>query len=793
MDNHAPDIFPLMLIRTAGLPLQWPANSNDSPDWSDIDFIDASDRLHAAASAARSAFEQEKDHLLSDDRLQKITTNTRRRLRQEIGNTFILIDPYLRAQRPDLAHLVDNLNQEIEKQQTILTKIRGMYAERMVEEHKRIIQYAGNQTIRHSLLFSSHSLLHDLPALAISNPVDWHKKERKTAAALLRYVVRASTKTTPFSRLATVSLQYLDRAPSDSDEMASVFSTAKHIVTPNVALLPALYDMLLRDPAFFSTLGIRLNPSVQTSAGRYEWLYFNGEQEGFQHIYKSTVLEIIQTFFEQHEKTVRFCDLTAALADEMEDKEDDIQSFVFQLIDYGWIEWIWPEKGLSAGWCGSLYNYLGFLPASSLLTDAAYLLQWLRTTARSISFQSVAEAREAQLEALSQCRTFFERYGGICPEIPPEHIFYEDVESPVQAQLPAEIVQKVTAELDEALQRAAPYRISGLRAELILFGQELLGEGESMPFLSFSRLFLEQKERNKATEKFYDQLHLEKIGALVQFFKTETGEYGAVLNGLFPGGGKMMARWLHLFPAGVKEQLQNWWPDEVLSFPWQDWTNANFQPVFAREGLTVPGGRVGAEQNISLRDLLVCKEADGLQLREKTQGRRIVFSDLGLEDPNGRPPVIQILWHLGVPFISAGIFTDQAEWTVLQEGVRWRKRLEYQSLVLGRAAWLVSQQVWQSHLGNTSTEDVELFMAIRTMLSNWGVPRFFFAGSKNEKTRFFDQNSPMLMQDFCKMIQRQVKEEIYLSEMLPTPEQWLAEFDGEGRAAEWALEFRSER
>ncbi|MCC6282135.1 MAG: lantibiotic dehydratase [Saprospiraceae bacterium] len=782
-----------MLLRTAGLPLQWPGWTKDEVDMLTATYRDVSISLQLAFSAAKTAFESEKDHMFADNRLQKITTNLRRQLRKNTGKVVVPVDPYLKDKRPELAGLVEGLNKAIAYKQAVLAHLEEKYKARLTEEKKRLTLYARNETICRSLLFSSHSLLHELPEFARSIPENWHKKDRRTAAALLKYLFRSATKTTPLSRLATVSLQYLDRAPDDTDEWARVFSSAKCVVTPNVALLPALYDLLLVDPAFYNTLGLRLNPSLQTGPVTYEWLYFNGQEEGFQQLDVSVLLEKVRAFFQEAKKTVRCCDLRVMLADHTGRSEQDIQSFVFQLIDYGWLEWIFPEQGLAPGWCGGLYNYLGFLPASALLTEAAYLLQWLRTAARTMPFQSLAEAQETQLEALVQCRAFFERHGAVCPDIPAEHIFYEDVESPVQSNLPVEIVHKLTAQIDDAIKNAAPYRVSGLRAALTQFGFELLAEGESIPFLTFCKLFLEQEDRNTAVEILENQIHLEKIGALLQFYTTESGEYRAVLNGLFPGGGKMTARWLHLFPVDVRDHLRHWWPEETLSFPWQNWSNVNFQPHFASETLSVPGGRAGSDQSIALSEILVFRSAKGLQLGEKDRGRKIVFSDLGLEDPHSKPPVVQILWQLGVPYISTGIFTDRAEWFALQHGVQHRKRVEYQSLVLTRAAWRVPSNAWEPHLADSESEGFELFILVGNLLTEWGVPRYFFAGFPNDTTRFFDRNSPLLMQEFCRMTQHKGNEGLYLSEMLPTPDQWLAEADGKRHAAEWALEFRREK
>ncbi len=344
MSQHNTPIFPLLLVRTAGLPLQWPSCSNEEMAVLHTSFYELSNQFQSAASLVKTVFEQEKDFLLPDTRLQKIITNTRRHLRQETFDKSIIVDPYFREKRPDLARLFDDLNEKITNKQFIVNQLQEKFTALVIAERKALIQYAEHETIRRSLLFTSHSLLGELPDLADSNPENWHKKERRTALSLLHYLTRASTKTTPLSRLATVHLQYLDRPKTETDEQTPVFSTNKHIVTPNVALLPGLYDVLLREPAFFNTLDIRLNPGLQSTDNGFEWLHHDGTQERFQLHGATAALQSISAFFERQQQDVRFCDLTTALAKETEDSQDDIYRYIFQLIDHGFIEWVWPEK-----------------------------------------------------------------------------------------------------------------------------------------------------------------------------------------------------------------------------------------------------------------------------------------------------------------------------------------------------------------------------------------------------------------------------------------------------------------
>ena len=790
METGASDIFPLMLIRTAGLPLQWPESSVDTFSKREEAYLNASAQLAGCFQRAIESFEQEKENIFPDARLGKIIVNVRRYLRKGFTDKEIKVDPYLTGQRPDLAAHLLEFNKRSLEQSDLFGKIREWYESALLTEKRALVPYASNETLRRALLFGSHALLRELPRFAASEPAQWTKKERRVADTLLKYMLRASVNTTPFSRLATVSLHPVS-VRTEPSEFSEVFSATKPVATPNVGLLPFLYDVLLQEPAFYNSLKIRLNPSLQRESEQLEWLYCNGEQESFQHLAINKTLESIRVFLEK--TPIRFPDFMAFLTGTVTAESDKLQSFVFQLIDYGYLEWEFPETGLLPGWCGSLYNYLGFLPSAPMLTDAAYLLQWLRTAARTLSFQPLEEAMETQREALEQCRIFFERYHSVCPDIPPEQIFYEDVADSVEVSLPNHVVEQMVHDLRNALKRAAPYRVTGFRAELTAFGMQTLQPGESMPFLSFCKAFMQNDTRNKNAEVFVNQLDTDKIGALLQFYKTDSGEYKAVLNALYPGGGKMMARWLHLFPSDAREQLQQWWPAETSAFPWQEWTNANFQPAFATSGVAVPGGRVGAaKERLRISDLIVFRQGNTLQLLEKNSRQRIVFTDLGLEAPESRPPVMQILWHLGMPYVSAAMLDDQAEWQSLENGVWFRKRLEYQSLVTRRAAWRISREVLETALAAVPGNDVLSFLTLREKILKWEVPRYFLAATDHGQPRLFDRDSPLLMQAFEKIV-RDTKSEILLSEMLPAPDQWVAGKKGAGCAGEWALEFRSEK
>ena len=783
MNVRDPDIFPLMLIRSAGLPLPRLHAPDSDLEMQVLQFFQATANVEDRYRSLLDTFEQEKDRLLSDERLQKILTNYRRLFRKGLPAKEVEIEAHLIEKRPDLASAIAELNQQINQKVFILNNIQKSYAARIQAEKRNLLSYAGNEVVCRSLLFGSHSLLEELPDFSISDPEQWNKKQRRTASALLKYVFRAATKTTPFSRLATVGLE------RSGDADAEFFMT-KPVVTPNVALLPFLYEVLLQEPAFYNNTSVRINPSLQTTAAGEEWLYHDGMQESVQFIDHKPALQVLKTCLPNNASGLVFSKLITTAANKLNAELEATQTLVFQLIDYGYLEWVFPENGFSAGWAGRLYQHLGFLPSAPVITDAAFLLQWLRTAARTLPFQPVQGAMEIQREALTQCHTFFQRYGFECPDIPPEQIFYEDTAVPVDADVPKEIPDNVLREIRSALVTATPYHVSGLRAQIIRFGKQLLHEGASVSFLTFSQLFLKENSPDIQQEVLDNQLNVEKIGALFQIYKAESGDFRAVLNALYPGGGKMLARWLHLFPASVAEQLKAWQQEEVLAFPWQHWSNTNFHAVIGSGEVATPGGRkeqVG--DAIPLYRLHVRKNGDFLQLIDIDSQRPIVFTDPGLDAPDTRPPMIQILCHLGVPFVSAGVFEKNVRRSTLETGVIFEERVEYQSIVLSKARWLIEPDIWVKQKQAKETLPEKAYLALLETLAKWIVPRHFFAGFPHETARYFDQNSPLLMQEFRKMTENK-EQQIIITEMLPAPEQWVASKEGWTCAAEWAGEFK---
>ena len=765
-------IFPFILVRTAGFP---PLSL--SADWPDEAALTTAET--EAARQVQQAFDAALA-TLPDSPVRTLVYNARKRFFQKnaLPQNGFKQQRTEHAAQAEVTQLLDSL--EVWKEIQATSRNAGSLIEQALCENWRSIQQAANNPdFQKALLFASHDLLDRLPAFCAQAPDQFTAKDRQTGLSVMQYLTRGAYKTSPLSRFTTVSLwRWQAPVPPPDLDTPAFLQDAKAVVTPNVALLPALYEVLLAEPAFYQSLTLTLNPCITTvkDPEGWRWLYFDGEHESFQHLaFHAAAAAVIQICLDRQRQTP-WRTLLFELEKQIKAEEKKLVTLIQELVALGLLAWQLPERGLTPGWCGGLYNYLGHLPMAPVITEAAALLQWLRTAARTLPFQTIHEAQATQRQTAQQLQGFFGRHGSPIPPMPVEQIFFEDVEQPAVVHIPPAEVQRLADQLADCWRQSAPQRWSPFRSALHACAASELKVGESRPFLDFCPQFLSAKAEWEKHPPVEAAPFSGKIGALLQVFKKDDGSYGAVVNGLFPGGGKLMARWTHLFPAGFREVLQGWFPGDATAFPWQGWSNANFQPALAQATLAVPDGRTDAPDGSAtlLGDLQVQRAADGPILVDGKTGRRVWFTDLGLESPTTRPPAMQVLWHLGVPPVSLErLWPVEPGWVPAGADWQYRPRVDFQSLVLRRASWRIMQVTWQSWLEPAGMVG-ERLLRLRRALLRGGLPAQFFARFYPQKPFYVDQDSPAGLLMLEKVL-RGGKGALYCTEMLPVAEQGVGE------------------
>ena len=777
-------MLPLTLVRTAGLPLNALSSLGGDFDAECLALSAAETVLETTAAALRSAFDDALEDL-PDIPLRTDVYNARRmfftkkRLPAALPETFPTA--VLSAARQWKSAGLDL--------QAAREQLASRYAAVLQDNMDALKIWSNDVSFRRSLLFASHDLLNQISDFQHNKSDFSQKKQRRLALSLAKYISRGAAKTSPFSRLTTLSL--FRPGQENGEAPPGAWQSARAVVSPNVALLPFFYEALLKTPSFYHALPLAVNPSLFIEENgqeppKYKWLYFDGVQESFQHMNVHPLVAYLLSEMARAPGPVLFGELVALLDKMYQGPPGEREAIVGELIDTGLLEWQWPERGFSPSWCGALYQFLGFLPgAEPLVVDAAALLQWLRTAARVLPHQEEAQALETLSETMRQVHAFFERYGIDLPGIAAEQLFYEDVETEVQAALPEEALQHIVRELKDCWQRSPMHRQTPLKARLHAFARQIAGDSPPLDFMAFCEAFIREKEQvyqqNKEDSALFSPRFSGKIGALIQVFR-ENDQWRAVVNGLFPGGGKLWARWQHLFPASAQKTLAEWWPADAAPFPWQHWSNTSFHSQPGNRHLAVPGGRSPGGKALRLNGLSVVVKAHDIFLYDRQIQRQINFVDLGLEAPDTRPPVVQILWHLGSPRVSKEVLLDGGNrWERLESGALFRPRQESGALVLERAAWQIA-------VPNAPREPLAAFLFLRGILEQHGAPKRFFARFPGEKPQYIDRDSPVLMQLLFKKL-HQHGGKLFLEEMLPAPEQSIVGHEDKLHAAEFVIEF----
>ncbi|MFN0015500.1 MAG: lantibiotic dehydratase [Saprospiraceae bacterium] len=794
-----------MLIRTAGFPFA--RIEVLAADWQHCETAigDAQSALSSCENALLAAC----DAALSDLPKSVLRTqvyNARKDFYLRRRLPTLSVEIHFELKIPTIARAIESLRQATQMLNVARAAFLEQYEKTVEAGYERLQALAAEPEFQRALLFASHELLSQLPRFLEKKPTQFTKKERQTALAVLQYATRMATRTVPLSRFATVSMFRIDNNQEASDDPVPVFE--KSVVSPNAALLEVLYTVLLSEPVFYRSLSFILNPCiVERTDTTYRWLYFDGIQESFQEAPVNPLLDHAVGVFLENDRRIPFTALLKNLVVSVEAEPGELEAYLLELADVGFLEWVLPETGLSPDWCGGLYRYLGFLPAEPIIVETAALLQTLRTTARVLPYLPVQEAARAQCDTSDQVQRFFQKHNAPLPSLPPEQLFYEDVERPVGAGIPHDVLLDLLGQITRSTSQANP-QANPPRQALLAFFLTISPEGSPVGFLEFARSFLENTEKEVSplqpnsqpqeaashslfkgksvgleSERNPDQNRpamqdaplshlragLPQAGVLFQFFQ-QNGQWQAVVNAMYPSGGKMFARWQHLFPHAVSTWLYK--PNGAIPFPWQGYFNANYQPATADSVLAVPGGRVRAKSNgreYLLGNVEVVRKQDDLLLYDRVTGQSLTLTDLGLEAPETRPPAVYLLWLLGVPFVSVEhLLPEGGVWEELISGVWHRLRQYKDNVVVARAAWVVEQACWAEWLVGDEPDAI-FFQKMRAVLSNHGVPRHLMANLAGQQSRHFDRGSPLSILLFRKML-RQGIGNLFLTEFLPVPD-----------------------
>ncbi len=237
-----------MLIRTAGLPFS--RLNALSADWKTVE--NALQVGWAQRSARAAGLQTALDTALmalEESPLRTAVYKARKDFyRREKVPTAHFFNQDTAEIYPELKALqaaVNDFNSADEQYRHSLAAFEQAYETTLTQAFACLQTIAGEAHFQRALLFSSHALLRQLPHFQAKSPLEFAKKERQTALAVLQYATRMAVKTSPLSRFTSVSMQMIGEQQEHTVAEMPGLMLETFSLTPNAALLEALYAVLL--------------------------------------------------------------------------------------------------------------------------------------------------------------------------------------------------------------------------------------------------------------------------------------------------------------------------------------------------------------------------------------------------------------------------------------------------------------------------------------------------------------------------------------------------------------------
>lgn len=437
----------------------------------------------------------------------------------------------------------------------------------------------------------------------------------------------------------------------------------------------------------------------------------------------------------------------------------------------------------------------------------------------------------------------------------PHQLYYEDALVRMDAQLNQEQVAQFARKLNELLQSYQSAAFNTDKEHMKLFFLRQYGPGEQVSVLDFHEKFFRNIKAIQANPpplafstapiKAHlrqvlataltggtDQLNLtyemlalptqlgqptaqnqflrNSYGCVVQFYQPavdgQSGALQGVINSLGPGYGKMLSRFMHLFPASVLESLRHF--NERMAAPAvllvensdASYFNANIHPPLFPFEIRVPGGHnsLPPEQQLPVADFRIAYDealAELILLHAPTS-KRVYMFDVGFESLTSRSKLFRILQNFSQDFFSPHNLLRELVYALVDQqhdgssAVVAYPRIVYEGqIIFFRRSWHVPRALLP--LRKTGEESGAYFQRLNHWRQAHGIPEEVFislnsplfrheapapsateASFDDYKPQYINFASPLLVQ----LLERQLAKvpfKLRIEEMLPHRSQLL--------------------
>ncbi|HEX4888000.1 MAG TPA: lantibiotic dehydratase [Luteibaculaceae bacterium] len=500
---------------------------------------------------------------VSDSKIQNQMINLRRKIFQ--GKTLQAAERERLEGliQPDVKQWFGQWSADVERVEQLSRSFADAYAAACKQSRENLAELAQNKDLQKGLILSSQALLNNISGYQ-KNLDQLRKKELKTEESLLKYITRMAAKTSPFSTFT--NLIHGTYNEDEAGEAMTMTVDGQHTIISSVTLNNALFGylntLICKVPELYRCIQIRLNPTLTLQQENYVFLTNHNNIESFQRIPHNPVVELFHELIAGQETAVSLGTLVDEIVNEeyIDAPAEEIEGYLKQLVDYGFIEFDLGVSGLDPFWDRRLRAVLtDWLPHTSLAQPLMEVLESMRNQAVAYQHADVAGRQKLLQEAHAQFRAVcmqlheaaglpaeerrsreeleaeaakkiaaaaknqpqedpkekkldedqvFQHQSSTYFHFKPEQMFYEDTTTSASIQVQAAAMQEVLAQADDLVNRMLEF--DGMEEEQekmrVFFAQQYASENR-VPVMTFYEDYFrlvkipEAKRQQEAKEK----------------------------------------------------------------------------------------------------------------------------------------------------------------------------------------------------------------------------------------------------------------------------------------------------
>jgi hypothetical protein len=277
-----------------------------------------------------------------------------------------------------------------------------------------------------------------------------------------------------------------------------------------------------------------------------------------------------------------------------------------------------------------------------------------------------------------------------------------------------------------------------------------------------------------------------------------------LLNGASIGYGKQFLRFLHLFENEqliANFQFSSLSEKHYIELADSSLINANEHEIFADFSLDAPN-TLGQKNRLSILEIEIDKNQEGdFYLKHKLDKKEIMPLDLGLENPNRRSPLYQLMMAFGESLPNFRIFNDllnKCFAKCLADVSFYPQIIIDNQLVIQRKHWYIDVSDFSLQQANESK--VSYAERVQKWAKELQLPQHIFVSvpfdmnnddaekllPDDYKPQYIDLQNPLLIDLFGKIMKR-ASEVIKIEIMQPSPNEMLF-FNNQKRVFELVLQ-----